>query len=133
MQYQKLLEILYNDPVLNFDPFVHQNSYTLEYSQQSRHLNPALLKYVMLVDVFPFVSRQHGRPIPKGFFLTNGAKRLLGKLYLQNCTILIFVTAKAVKGVRESVSYQILKKCEVKFSQIKSRLDSYGILCSLWK
>jgi len=38
--------------------------------------------------------------------------------------ILIFFTGKAVKGIRERFSYQILKKCEVIFSKITNRLDS---------
>jgi hypothetical protein len=89
-------------------------------------LNPALLKYVMLVDVFPTVSRQHGGPIPKGFFF----HRMEQNFYWENCTcrtvsILIFVTAKAVKGIGVRFSYQVLKKmCEVIFSQMTSRLDS---------
>jgi hypothetical protein len=53
-------------------------------------MNPALLKYVMLVDVFPIVSRQHGGPIPNGFFSSNGTKNLLGQLYLQKCTYINF-------------------------------------------
>jgi hypothetical protein len=59
-----------------------QNTGTREHSEQSRYLNPALLKYVMLVDIFPIVSRQHDGPIPNGFFSSNGTKFLLGKLYV---------------------------------------------------
>jgi len=79
-----------------------QNTCTRKHSEQSRYLYPALLKYVMFVDVFPTVSRQHGGPIPNGFLF----HRIEQNVYWENCTyrnipILIFVTARQSKVLGE--------------------------------